>query len=461
MFEKIKQFGGKVKDKIKATGAWVKRNIKKVIVLAIGGSIVLAAGLPTTDTSFQDLPNVSKEAGLYRITYDEYSDVEISDKDMPEVKLRKWGEETFIKISYPDFTPVNPKQGEGKLKWENGNKEVHLYPTKVGETDAFEFEIILKSKPATNKITLDIETKGLKFYYQPPLNQEKQEEGLTCSETECKDKDGNVVVHRPENVVGSYAVYHESKTGNYEALGGKNYRAGKAFPIYRPEIIDSAGNWIWGEYNKDVQQIKKLIITIPQEFLDNAVYPVRVDPTFGCDPANPGESSQQGSDHMYGSIFTLSVNGDTESVSVYCNPGNYYSWGYGIYDSSQDHVADNHTTAGGSTPVDWYTLTIITNLPAADYWLILWEDINFPFYYDSGASNQGMDNSLSYSTTWPSSFGGTKSNRKYSIYCTYTPGGGEEAPRRRGQIISYLNEQYVESGNVDRLKSKRGVKINQ
>ena len=56
-----------------------------------------------------------------------------------------------------------------------------------------EFEVILKEKPATNKVEFTLNTKGLDFFYQPPLLPKK------CSKA------------RPDNVVGSQSV-SEQKT---------------------------------------------------------------------------------------------------------------------------------------------------------------------------------------------------------------------------------------------------------
>ena len=50
-------------------------------------------------------------------------------------------------------------------------------------------------KPLSNVISLSIQSKGLKFYYQGPLTDKEKAEGII----------------RPEEVTGSYAVYHESK----------------------------------------------------------------------------------------------------------------------------------------------------------------------------------------------------------------------------------------------------------
>lgn len=56
------------------------------------------------------------------------------------------------------------------------------------------------------------------------------------------------------------------------------YKTGKAFHIYRPKAIDANGVEQWCSLD-----IKDGILTviIPQNFLNKALYPVIVDPTFG------------------------------------------------------------------------------------------------------------------------------------------------------------------------------------
>ena len=253
----------KIWDKICGIGRWIKERAKRIAVI-FGIGLTIAAVNPQEllrDKSFEQLSNVSKEVGIYRITYDEYSDVEIKDQNTPEVKLRKWGDETYIKLSYPDFSPVSPKQDKGKMKWVNGNKEVHLYPlepTEQMEGGGFEFEIILNEDPRPTKtgdykIVIPIETKGLKFYYQPELTQQEIDDGA----------------FRPENIVGSYAVYHFTK-GNMHAgqEEAEKYKTSKAFHIYRPRINESVGNWAWSEQEIiiDEKGIGQKIITISGNF---------------------------------------------------------------------------------------------------------------------------------------------------------------------------------------------------
>ena len=68
----------------------------------------------------------------FKINYDQYSEVlvggEVENKFVPEVKLKKWGDECFIKVSLPTTKKIAPVLEDGKIKWKDTDKEVHLYP---------------------------------------------------------------------------------------------------------------------------------------------------------------------------------------------------------------------------------------------------------------------------------------------------------------------------------------------
>src|SRR3990167_591565 len=171
-----------------------------------------------------------------------------------------------IEVEVGDFKSVEWQPQVKLMRWDN---EVNLSVRQVSEgtpnfydvEEGYEFEVILTEKPATNKVRFTIETKELDFFYQPPLTQQEIDEGAV----------------RPDDVVGSYAVYHATKGGMNDAAG-KEYKVGKAFHIYRPFAYDNEGNGVWCDLNITGAN---LTITIPQAFLDDAVYPVIVDPTFG------------------------------------------------------------------------------------------------------------------------------------------------------------------------------------
>lgn len=183
----------------------------------------------------------------------------------PEVKLEKWGDETHIRVWTDEAGDDFATEKDGKIVWHNADKskEYNFYPlapTEQYEDGGFEYEIILKEKPKSNVVTLKIDTQDLVFYYQPELTQEEIDKGAS----------------RPENVIGSYAVYHATKANH--KIGETNYKTGKAFHIYRPNIIAANSDEIWGEL---LIEDGLLTITIDQTWLDTAVYPVIVDPTVG------------------------------------------------------------------------------------------------------------------------------------------------------------------------------------
>ena len=182
-------------------------------------------------------------------------------KTEPAITFSKWNSEVAMKVTSLDISPTT--QGERALlsdtmKWKDGAKEVWAYPlAKVAgmEDGGFELSIILNSKPATNVFSFAISgAENLIFYYQPALDADQIARGDT----------------RPDNVVGSYAVYYSKRD---HINGQTNYATGKAYHIYRPKVTDANSSWVWADlsYSNGV-----LSITVPQSFLDSAVYPITI-----------------------------------------------------------------------------------------------------------------------------------------------------------------------------------------
>ena len=192
-------------------------------------------------------------------------------KDRPEVRLKKWNGEVNLGVRYDGVVGtaevVNDKVIYGKTKGLLGGvakEEVHAYtlaPKEGMEDGGVEIEVVLNEKPTTNVFSFTIDgAENLDFFYQPALTQQEIDDGS----------------FRPENVIGSYAVYHRIKANHI--LGDTNYATGKAYHIYRPKAIDANGVEAWGELSYDGGILS---VIVPQKFLDDAVYPVKVDPTFG------------------------------------------------------------------------------------------------------------------------------------------------------------------------------------
>ncbi len=196
--------------------------------------------------------------------------------DFIYLTLFKWGEEASFQIVLDSVPTPNHTFSENKIEVKNPDFTLRVYPIDTRSTGDFygdtedqiqchdggaRFELVLKKKrPAMgNSLTFPIISRNLRFSYQPFLTQEDIDAGTRC----------------PLNVEGSYAVYHISKKNN-------QYMTGKAFHLFRPIAEDALGNKAWCsiDINADINPTN-LTLTIPQQFLDEATYPITIDPDFG------------------------------------------------------------------------------------------------------------------------------------------------------------------------------------
>ena len=417
---------------------WIKKKLvrlKNWLILIIFGAAVVAAPLVLPNVPDVALEKIQQKyekselKGKYRLektafildAIDENAiQTEVGNKNLdefvPELTLRKWDDEVNFKVKYKHGEKEKDQKvdiEDKKIKWKGKKTEVHYYDIKKGELlhdkvlehDVYEVEVILLEKPDTNIVSFDIETKGLSFYYQPELTQEEIDEGA----------------FRPENVIGSYAVYHKSKQGDYSKMGKKNYRAGKAFHIYRPKIIDSAGTEVWGKLNITDNL---LTVEILQEFLDNAVYPVRhaAGLTFGYTSVGSTEAAMSGG-VARGSLGSPASDGIMTSISVYL--GGSVLTKTALFNSDGTLIIGNNT---GWNPPDqaWSenNMTDTNVFSATTYAVVMKRNSSANWYYDI-TGDGGKYTTDAYANNWGNlSFSNT--TRKYSIFATYTAGGAEE-----------------------------------
>jgi hypothetical protein len=337
------------------------------------------------------------------------ADVEISVGDekqvdfFPRMKIKRWDNEVNFSVGIISTFQGSHGVVSDKVEWNDGHGIGAKFYEKPG--DQFEFEIILDEKPAAGFVLLSIEHKGLRFLYQPELTKEEID-------------NGNI---RPDNVVGSYAVYHESMKGNY--VGGKNYRAGKVCHIYRPYVIDANRKQRWCDLDITGNVMK---ITIP----DGLVYPVVVDPTFGVNPASPGASWELNAvDEMIGSLFTSPADIDTaQSISVYMKKfiSPFNMKGLIVLHSNLNIITNGIGSASSAVSSDtgiWALSDFATDpSPAAstEYVLMCICSGSNYFAYETGSANQGHAEDLNDYTTPTNPTGAVHNNNEYSIYCTYT-----------------------------------------
>jgi len=364
-------------------------------------------------------------------------DVEIGDREnlgfKPKFKLKRWAGECSLGISLgaEEVEYELERDAEGnttkiKLKVKIGDLEFEselysLNPTAQYEYGAFEFEIILKKKPANNSMILPIETENLRFLYQPPLTEEfKQEDCEIWTPTHIKTKDGEECF-RPENVVGSLAYYHSSKRNN-------RYKTGKMGHLFRPLLIDALGNEAWGEYNRDPDKDGFLKITLPQDFLHSAVYPVSIDPTFGKTDIG-GSTGTHSANYVNSFRHDLSESGTVTQMDVYLSMSSGVKMTCGIYDDSSEDPNNLEGISSEYTCLEsgsaWRTVTCSIPLTGpASYHLDFITDTQITSYWDSFPSNYWHYVSSTY-PTHPNPFGTPTgaSTRSVSIYATYTTAG--------------------------------------
>ena len=247
----------------------------------------------------------SENNSIYRVVNDDVKTLieeEIGDVKQqefyPQVKVKTWDNESnfSIRLITDEMGVYVFNPSESKTTHLTSNMISNFYPKdEEGEWGGHEFETIINSKPNTNVINYSIRYKNVDFYYQGELTEEDIE--LGCN--------------RPENVVGSYAVY-SSFTDNF--INGKNYYTGKICHIYRPFVIDSSNNKVWCDMKiNDDKSI--LSITIPQDFLDNATYPILLDPTLGY--TSVGASSTNLASPWATGPFTLPAGQTVEYLTLY------------------------------------------------------------------------------------------------------------------------------------------------
>src|SRR3990167_8342358 len=128
--------------------------------------------------------------------------VEIGDSKQvdfkPQVKIIRWDNEVNFSLRAIEDPNATVEIEKDVIKYITPEYEVHQYDKPdAGEDGGFEFEWVLPQKPASNALQATIQTKGLNFFYQLPLIQQEIDDGAS----------------RPENVEGSYAVYHVTKGG--------------------------------------------------------------------------------------------------------------------------------------------------------------------------------------------------------------------------------------------------------
>lgn len=331
----------------------------------------------------------------------------------PEVRFEKWGESMYS-VRYA-------MQARGtvlgsRMDWHGPDRTMRAYPlpAKDGmEHGGFEIDLVLRDRPASNVFEWELaNTENLNFYYQPALTPSQLARGM----------------YRAENVVGSYAVYH--KFYKNHRVGGINYETGKVGHAFRPEIIDETGRRTWCDLNITASRLR---VTCPQAFIDTAIYPVIVDPTFGYTTIGGTSTSGSGGDINTNYLeLTASSPAGTNTLtnlSVAFTPGaTDEAYRFGWYSEGSDIpvnrlVYDVSTWTPGSIAKAFYTNPVAWSYALAastKYWAAEKHSGNGEFWFDSPGTGQDI---WYRAETMPATVGASptqETNLRVSAYATYT-----------------------------------------
>ena len=330
----------------------------------------------------------------------EIGDSKQLDTFYPQVKLQRF--DNTANVSFRYIGGVNGKVTKrlGKVTQEFSGGKVEIYD-KTDE-QAYELELVLDQLPAFNSFPFSYRTKGVTAWdYQAALTDEDIKEGC----------------ERPENVVGSYA------------LSGPH---GKLFHLYRPHVVDANGNETWGELRLD-EDNQEIDVVVDRQWLSNAAYPVRIDPTIGY--TSVGASSATFSADQPFASKMAGVSGTFSLTELYgyrqANTGTA-NFKIALYDSDGTSGGPGtllHTTAGQScdTTAQWQSYSLTLDV-TSDFWIMQVSDSTCKYYFDTSAS-EGTRLSgvtaipgffVSPDNPWSASY--TIKTNLYSQYAVYSSG---------------------------------------
>jgi len=384
---------------------------------------------------------ITKDGKAYKFQTGTGDTVYIGDskdaKFHPKLTLNRWLGECFLKFRFPDAAiSASTVMEENKVKWQSAFFDFNFYPTNEG-LGGLEFEIVLKQKPPSNAWAFPIETKGLKYYYQPELTPEEIAQGCV----------------RPDNIVGSYAVYHATRSNIHASPeDAEKYKCGKAFHIYPPFLTDDSGKKAKGSINISDSVIT---FTFPQDFLDSAIYPVTVDPTFGYETQGSSLDALWDLNCLFGSLHTSPADADTaDSISVCCKTlsGTYNFKGVIALHSTLNIISNGITDSTTFTDVkQFYTASFSTPpslSPNTAYVLMAVGDYNgAKLFYDTGDADQGHEDTTNSYASPTNPTDATHNTDKFSIYCTYTAGGATYT--KDFTVDAFLEKTYTKTLQAD------------
>lgn len=328
-------------------------------------------------------------------------------------ELGSGSEQLFINVNRKSVsvTTETESNAAGKLSLSVGD-ETDIWH--VDELGRLKWDIAFASAPKKNTFEWDIKCSDtIEFWRQDELTEDQVKRGYS----------------RPDEVIGSYAVY-SGQSGHFVDEDGNtiiNFATGKLCHIYRPLCSDANGVTAWADL---LIEKNKLSITIPQDYLDAAAYPVTLDPTFGY--ATHGAST-----------FTIDDTyclANTLAAQEYTATSGDTITGFTIYASGSGNVGVSAYSCSGNAPSSRLAAeaSITVSTSAAEYSVgSLSQSLTGGTKYCVAMNNKSKNatgirydtpggNASAYqvATSLPASWGTASYDTSvYSLWATYTAGG--------------------------------------
>jgi hypothetical protein len=347
---------------------------------------------------------------------------------------------------------------DGSLTVGNNNFSFYYKPVNVvpgfNDMGGLDFALTLTKKPGTTiSLPFIYNSQNVTGYLQPSLTSEYSngwssefQDIITVTDTQVIGSSGQVYVERPIYVVNSIAFYANDRAGDLTALGGKNYKAGKVGQLYRLKAVDSSAIPKTSYFDWAMPDSTHITLNDNSGFLASATYPVIISPmgdTFGWSTVG-GTGYSHTYDTAVGTSFTAPSGISTATInSITC-------WVKELTAGATNHgkglIALTSTLAlvangvGGASSV--YTGTMANpeertstfssspSLSDSTAYLLAWVKDNpggthdAYVYYDTVSGPKRYVHNNNYTTPVDLTGASSTSNRRVSIYCTYTPSGG-------------------------------------
>ncbi len=356
------------------------------------------------------------------------------DKFYADVLFDFWGESPLRIVDKGIKGIATLKDNRVTLDVEN--KTISWYKS----DDLLKWHITFKKAPKDNRYQLNLTNwQAFDFLYQSPLQGELEQfvggDGAIWIRPQGADEKIGGYSQRPLSVDGSYAVYHKTK------MNGR-YATGKVLHIHRPFATDAAGHTAW----LNLQIIDGVYTALlPDDFAEQAVYPVQINDTFGYTII--GGTEYITSAYLGYGVYS-GVDGTGVSVHCACRSSSAKKITLGLYAANVDDDPDslvgtcNDITCPANNPIVAFTPSNFQSGPelssGTSYFIAASCEATLAVSYDTDEAYQLDSKGTHYvPNTLDDPFGTSSETgpQRGSLYVTYEEGGeGQPISRRRGGI---------------------------